>query len=181
MATKIISGLCAAVGFCGILAFWWYVHPEPEEHLPLETLRAIVSDPGQSQEAHRKAIIAIFKDYVPPNASATTVRQVFGDCEWIDEVRISQIEATSGEPPVLPAKLGGTFFVLHFLTPDGENSEWSIWLLFSGAYRSPEGVKRFFSPKAAPDSWQRLAEFAIRDYRTNKWEVFDATGRHPPR
>jgi hypothetical protein len=55
-----------------------------------------------------------------------------------------------------------------------------MYARFFPPYRSIQDVRRFFSPKSEPDAAMRLTEFALRDGRSGKWEVFDASGRHPP-
>jgi hypothetical protein len=155
-------------------------HGTTEEYPDRESLLAVACDPNQGQDARGKAVFGLFTTCVPPNASAATMRKVFGNCDWVAEADIYRFEAQDGEGHPIRVKVGGTLFNLRLFAPEGETSYWLIYAEFSGGNHSPEEVRRFFSPKAEPDPQLRLTKFALWNLHTGKKQVFDETGRHPP-
>lgn len=154
--------------------------PAPQAPSTREYLLSVASDPNQSRDARGEAVSRLFANYIRYNADAATVHEVFVGCNWIDETRIYEFEFQSGDGHPIWVKDAGTLFRLDPLAPDGA-SNWSIYVEFSGMYHSPKDVKRFFDPKADPDTRFRLTQFALRNGGTGRWEVFDATGHHLPK
>jgi hypothetical protein len=180
--------LMIAVYLCVLLAVWlstrWRAEKPPwrvpEEPPTREALLAIASDPQRDKDARSKAIFRLFAEHIPPNASASTIRKVFGECEWINETRIVSMDVQTGQGQPLWTVIDGTLFCLDLFTPD-DVSDWYIYVRLSDAFHSVDDVRRLFNPKAQPDPKIRLVEFALGNRRTGHQEVFDATGRHPPR
>jgi hypothetical protein len=168
-----VAGLLATAG----VAAWWFVYGPSQEPVTHESLLAIACDANQGQDARGEAVFRLFSDHVPANADATTVRQVFADCDWIAESTIFELDFQSGQGHPLWVKQAGTLFRLDLFTLGGP-SDWIVYVRLSGSQHSATEVRQFFSPRAASDPGMRLQEFALWNARTGKQEVFNATGRH---
>jgi hypothetical protein len=146
-----------------------------------EALLAIAGDPGQTADARGEAVFRLFANYIRPNADGARVREVFGDCDWVAEAQIETCDYHGSPSHPLRTREAGSLFSFDLFVPKGKCSDWIIYVRFSGSNHSPEEVLRFFSPNAESDPQLKLTEFALWNYRTRKQEVFDATGRHPPK
>jgi hypothetical protein len=146
-----------------------------------EALLAIASDPSQTRDARGEAVSRLLACYVHANATATTVHEVFTDCDWISDARITSIGAESGDPCSRPfyAKVAGTLFNVEPFAPKEEVSDWRMVVEFSGANHSDGDVRRFFNPNPEPDNRFWITKYALFNPRVRRWEVIDDTGRHP--
>jgi hypothetical protein len=177
MRKQVALEILAVGALCAPFAAWWLFFRPP---VTRESLVAIACDRGRRPAARGGAVSRLFADHVPPNATAADVRAAFGGCDWIAEANILQFVVQAGDGYPIWEKEAGTVFRLDPFAPEGR-SDWGVYVRFSGMGHSPDEVKRFFDPKAEPAPQMRLVEFALRSGRTGKWEVFGATGRHPPK
>ncbi len=176
-----VALLGLAVVLAGVAALVYSLcRPAPQAPSTREYLLSVASDPNQGRDARGQAVSRLFANYVPHDTDAATVHEVFANCDWIAETRIFEFLFQTGQGHPIWVKQAGTLFRLDPFTPDGA-SKWGIYVEFSGMPLSSEDVKRFFDPKAEPDPRFRLTQFALRDGRSGEWEVFDATGHHPPK
>jgi hypothetical protein len=157
------------------------VHRTGEVYDSHEALLAVARDPSQSADARGEAVSRLLACYIHANATAGKVHEVFADCDWIAETTILPIDFQSGDPCGWPieGRIAGTLFLLEPFAPKGAVSDWRMYVEFSGAYHSPEDVQRFFSPNAEPDNRFSITQYALYNPRVRRWEIIDATGRHP--
>jgi hypothetical protein len=153
---------------------WWFGRELFEATPTHEALVATACDPGQTRQARGKAVCRLFADYVPPNADAATIHEVFGGCDWLGETRIYVYGPSSGDPLPLRVINDGEVFRFDF------GSDYTIHGRFDRRVDSEEEVRRFFNPTIEPKSPLRLIEFAISDFPNRKVEVFGVASRHPP-
>jgi hypothetical protein len=175
-----LGGLMALLAaLAGML--YLLVHRTGEAYDSHEALLAIAGDAGQTADARGEAVFRLFANYLRPNADAARVREVFGDCDWVAEAQVETCDYHGSPSHPLRTREAGSLFAFDLFVPKGKCSDWIIYVRFSGYNHSPEEVRRFFSPNAEPDTQLRITEFALWNYRTRQQEVFDATGRHPPK
>jgi hypothetical protein len=157
------------------------LHRTGEVYDSHEALLAIARDPSQTRDARGEAVSRLLACYVHANATAATVHEVFIGCDWIAETRILPVECQSGDPCGWPidVKNGGTLFFLDPFAPEEKVSDWRMYVEFSGYNHSVEDVRHFFSPNAEPDNRFWITQYALFNPRVQRWEIIDATGRHP--
>jgi hypothetical protein len=177
MKRKLFIAALVATILCASLGAWWFFC-WPEEPPTREALIAIASDAGKTRNTRAKAIFRLFADYIPPNANAAAIREVFGTCDWIAEARVFSQDLQAGEGHPLWALIAGELFSLH-LFDHNKRSAWVIYVRLSGG--ELHDPSRFFGPKAGSDPRTKRVEFALWNLKTGQQEVFDASGRHPPK
>jgi hypothetical protein len=175
-----LAGLLLLLAAVAALLYLLF-HRSGEVNDSHEALLAVARDPSQTRDARGEAVSRLLACYVHANANAATVHEVFADCEWISDARITSIGAESGDPCSRPfyAKEAGALFYVEPFAPKEEVSEWRMVVEFSGYNHSLEDVRRFFSPNAEPDNRFWITQLALFNPRVQRWEIVDDTGRHP--